>query len=51
MDIAKAYRHMSRKEKAILGQLLTGAESGKNNPYDTSVGEKVAKNIRRNAMN
>ena len=41
LDIAKGYRQMSKKEKAVLWQLLSGAETGKNNPYDVKTGEKV----------
>ena len=43
LDIAKGYRHMSKKEKAVLWQLLTGAKSAENNPYDVKAGEKVLK--------
>ena len=32
---------LSRTESAVLWQLATGAKSAKNNPYSTSVGQKV----------
>ena len=42
-DIAKAYRHMSKKVKAVLWQLLSGTKTAENNPYDVKTGEKVPK--------
>ncbi len=47
LDIAKGYRHMSKKEKAVLWQLLTGSPSAKNNPYDVTTGEKVLKKYKK----
>lgn len=43
IEIADKYSRLSKKEKAVLWQLLTGSKSAENNPYDTKTGKKVLK--------